>query len=132
MELARKIPLEVHGNEPRGGTLIDIKITKHFGFQIQEAHWIVNEPSMMSERGGHFHKNKKEVYLIQKGEAEVILRNTEGKTETLILSEKEPVALEILPYIHHTVSRMSEGAILLVLQSETWNAENADTYSEFD
>jgi UDP-2-acetamido-2,6-beta-L-arabino-hexul-4-ose reductase len=79
-------------------------------------------------RGGHYHKRKTEWFFVISGEASIYLRDLDtGEENTLIMTGKDHVLLEIPAGVFHTINSKTE-LYLLVASSEVFNKDDPDTY----
>lgn len=76
-------------------------------------------------RGGHFHRELIESFVIVEGEMRVTL-DTVSSTITANLNENNP-AISIQPYTKHTVYS-ENGCTFMILASKIFNPDEPDTY----
>ena len=84
----------------------------------------------MRQRGGHYHKRKREWFCCIRGECYIVLNNPEGKQmRSLTLDEGNREFVVVEPYEVHTVMNLSDKACeLLVISSEEYDPDDTDTY----
>jgi dTDP-4-dehydrorhamnose 3,5-epimerase-like enzyme len=83
-------------------------------------------------KGGHFHKRKREWYLVIQGTARLNLNDavTNEKKE-IILDSAEPTLVEMPKNVMHSITNIGKhDMMLLVYISEPFNKIDPDTYVE--
>jgi len=94
-------------------------IEKLLPFQVQRIYYLYN---ITNERGGHRHKVTKQALICLGGSCEIYVHD--GEEEIFFLLDSNDKCLIIEPEDWHTMKNFSEGAILLVLASEYYDAED--------
>ncbi len=94
-------------------------IDKVLPFEIKRVYWI---NGATRKRGGHRHKKTKQALVCLSGRCEVFVND--GYTERSFSMDQPDKCLLIDPEDWHTMDRFSEGCIVLVLASETYDAED--------
>jgi dTDP-4-dehydrorhamnose 3,5-epimerase len=97
-------------------------------FAVKQVSWFSIEPGQ--ERGGHYHKNQIEKFVVLEGTVTV-------RVEDVVLGKvfhhhhlSDGMLIEMTPYFKHTF--MSEkGAKILVLTNRLFNPDDTDTYTKF-
>jgi UDP-2-acetamido-2,6-beta-L-arabino-hexul-4-ose reductase len=81
-------------------------------------------------KGGHFHKQKREWYLVIAGKARLTLTNKiTHETMEIILEDNKPRLVEMPKLVHHQISNIGNTDMtLLVYVSEEFDINNPDTY----
>lgn len=96
-------------------------------FKINRVYYLFDVPSS-SHRGGHAHKNLKQLLIAVSGSFDVVLKTpTETKTITLNKPDK---GLLINENIWRELENFSSGSVCLVLASEVFSEE--DYIREYD
>jgi len=95
-------------------------LEKILSFTIKRVYYIYN--CSCSERGGHRHKKTKQALICISGSC-VIDCNDGKEKKTVLLNEPDKV-LVLMPEDYHTMHSFSPDAVLLVLASEFFDAED--------
>lgn len=109
------------------GDLTHIEAEKTIPFEIKRVYFIHGVP-VGAERGGHAHKNLKQVIIAAAGSFTVSLENSEGREEVVMDSPDRGLYLHALTW--REMSNFSPGTVCLVLASEYFS-EN-DYIREYD
>ena len=112
--------------DPRGNLTV-AEGAKHVPFDIARAYWTYDVPSGES-RGGHAHKQCREIIIAISGSFTVTLDNGSEK-ETFHLNHPWQ-GLLVETDVWRTLDDFSSGAVCLVLASEPF--EEADYIREYD
>ncbi len=98
-------------------------------FDIRRAYWIYDVPSGES-RGGHAHKELRQLLVAISGSFRVVLDN--GKERREIMLNHPWQGLLIVPGVWRTLEDFSSGAVCLCLASEHYDEkEYIRDYAEF-
>ena len=98
-------------------------------FDIRRAYWIYDVPSGES-RGGHAHKELRQLLVAISGSFRVVLDN--GKERREIMLNHPWQGLLIVPGVWRTLEDFSSGAVCLCLASEHYDEEEyIRDYAEF-
>jgi|WetSurMetagenome_2_1015567.scaffolds.fasta_scaffold05996_4 UDP-2-acetamido-2,6-beta-L-arabino-hexul-4-ose reductase len=119
---------KIEKHEDSRGWLIEVLRADTTNEDIKHIHFSTSKPNAV--RGKHYHKRKFEWFCVVKGVAKLILEdiNTKERQE-LILSEENPLSVEIHPYVVHTIQNIgSSDMYLLSIVNEVFDLKDADTY----
>ena len=111
--------------DPRGN-LTFVESYKHVPFDIKRAYYLYDIPGG-SERGGHAHKELKQLIIALSGSFEIVLK--EDKNEILYNLNSPSKGLYICPMIWRELRNFSSGSVCLVLASNLF--DEADYYRDF-
>jgi hypothetical protein len=111
--------------EARGNLAIIEKDT--IPFEIQRVYYLYDVPSD-AHRGGHAHKNLKQVLIAISGSFDVVLKD--GATTQTVTLNKPDKGLLIHNNIWREMENFSSGAVCLVVASEEFDEK--DYIREFD
>jgi dTDP-4-dehydrorhamnose 3,5-epimerase-like enzyme len=95
-------------------------LEKLLPFEIKRVYYMYNCSD--SERGGHRHKKTIQALICVKGSC-VINCNNGAERKTVVL-DKPDIALVLMPEDYHTMYNFSKDAVLLVLASEYFDADD--------
>jgi len=90
-------------------------------FEVKRVYYLFDVPSS-SKRGGHAHKNLKQLLIALSGSFDVVLNDGE-KVETITLN-KPNVGLLINNTIWREIENFSSGSVCLVLASDVFNEDD--------
>ena len=114
--------------DPRGNLTVAEQM-KNIPFDIKRAYWVYDVPAGES-RGGHAHKQLRQLVVALSGSFTVTL--DDGKERTTVLLNHPYQALLIETGIWRTLDDFSSGAVCLVLASELYDpADYIYDYDEF-
>ena len=114
--------------DPRGNLTV-AEQQKNVPFDIKRAYWVYDVPGGES-RGGHAHKQLRQLVVALSGSFTVTL--DDGKERTTVLLNHPYQALLIETGIWRTLDDFSSGAVCLVLASELYDPDDyIYDYDEF-
>ncbi|MCW2120588.1 sugar 3,4-ketoisomerase [Flavobacterium sp. 7A] len=90
-------------------------------FTIQRVYYLYDVPSG-AERGGHAHKNLKQILIALSGSFDVILNDAVDQEK--ITLNRPDIGLLINPGIWREIKNFSSGSVCLVVASETFCEED--------
>ena len=111
--------------DPRGN-LTFVESFKHIPFDIKRAYYLYDIPGG-SERGGHAHKELKQLIIALSGSFEILLK--EDKNEILYNLNSPSKGLYVCPMIWRELRNFSSGSVCLVLASNLF--DEGDYYRDF-
>jgi dTDP-4-dehydrorhamnose 3,5-epimerase-like enzyme len=114
--MAKEIKLPTH-TDSRGSLTV---IEKVLPFEIKRIYYIYNCSDQ--ERGGHRHKKTIQALICIKGSCIVDWNN--GCDKGTVLLNKPDSVLLVMPEDYHTMHSFSADAVLLVLASEYFDADD--------
>ena len=115
--------------DPTRGALTVTEQGRDVPFDIRRAYWIYDVPSGES-RGGHAHKELRQLLVAISGSFKVVLDN--GKERCEIMLNHPWQGLLIVPGVWRTLEDFSSGAVCLCLASEHYDEEEyIRDYAEF-
>ncbi|MBR2203621.1 MAG: WxcM-like domain-containing protein [Prevotella sp.] len=115
--------------DPTRGALTVTEQGRDVPFDIRRAYWIYDVPSGES-RGGHAHKELRQLLVAISGSFKVVLDN--GKERREIMLNHPWQGLLIVPGVWRTLEDFSSGAVCLCLASEHYDEdEYIRDYAEF-
>lgn len=115
--------------DPTRGALTVTEQGRDVPFDIRRAYWIYDVPSGES-RGGHAHKELRQLLVAISGSFRVVLDN--GKERREIMLNHPWQGLLIVPGVWRTLEDFSSGAVCLCLASEHYDEEEyIRDYAEF-
>lgn len=120
---ALKLPI-VH--DPRGN-LTFIESNRHIPFDIKRVYYLYDVPGG-AERGGHAHKNLRQLLIAMSGSFDVLL--DDGFTKQTFSLNRSYCGLYIERLIWREIMNFSSGAVCMVLASDFY--DEADYYRDYD
>ena len=115
--------------DPTRGALTVTEQGRDVPFDIRRAYWIYDVPSGES-RGGHAHKELRQLLVAISGSFKVVLDN--GRERREIMLNHPWQGLLIVPGVWRTLEDFSSGAVCLCLASEHYDEEEyIRDYAEF-
>ena len=115
--------------DPTRGALTVVEQCNDVPFEVKRVYWTYDVPSGEC-RGGHAHKKLKQLLVAMSGSFRVVLDNGKDKKEVLLNHPWE--GLLITPGVWRTLEDFSSGAVLMVLASELYDANDyIRDYGEF-
>lgn len=112
-------------NDPRGN-LTFIEGGKHVPFKIERVYYLYDVPGG-AERGGHAHKELRQLIIAMSGSFDVAL--DDGKNKKRIHLNRSYQGLYICPMIWRELDNFSSGAVCMVLASNCY--DEGDYYREY-
>jgi uncharacterized RmlC-like cupin family protein len=98
-------------------------------FAVKRLYYLFDVPSN-AKRGGHAHKNLKQILIAISGSFDVVLKN--GKNKEVVTLNKPNKGLLIENNIWRELENFSSGAVCLVLASEEFSEEDyIRSYKEY-
>jgi hypothetical protein len=109
------------------GNLTFIEEHRHFPFEIKRVYYLYDVPGG-AERGGHAHKEMKQMIIAMSGSFDVVL--DDGKTRKRIHLNRSYYGLYVCPMIWRELDNFSSGAVCLSLASTYY--DESDYYRDYD
>lgn len=106
--------------DPRGNLTVAENMT-HIPFNVARTYWVYDVPAGEC-RGGHAHKQCREVIIALSGSFEVTLNNGTGKTSYHLNHPYQGLLVNTDTW--RTLDDFSAGAVCLVLASEPFSEED--------
>lgn len=111
------------------GQLCYMQSPTHIPFEIKRIYYIYNV-SEGAIRGGHTHKETRQILFCINGSIKIVLDN--GKIKEEILLDKPNVGVLLEPGVWHEMQEFKKNTILLVLASAVADANDyVRSYDEF-
>jgi hypothetical protein len=114
--MAELLNLKTH-SDSRGALTV---VENLFDFDIKRIYYIYNVDNEV--RGGHRHKITKQAAICIKGSCEIYVNNGEGESNFILDSPDKCLILDTIDW--HTMSQFSSDAVLLVIASENFDAND--------
>jgi len=111
--------------DPRGN-LTFIEGGRHVDFDIRRVYYLYDVPGG-SERGGHAHKELRQLIVAMSGSFDVHL--DDGDEQKIIQLNRSYVGLYICPMIWRELHNFSSGSVCMVLASNLY--DEADYYRDY-
>jgi WxcM-like, C-terminal len=112
--------------DPRGNlTFIEGGI--HVDFDIRRVYYLYDVPGG-SERGGHAHKELRQLIVAMSGSFDVVL--DDGDEKQVFHLNRSYVGLYVCPMIWRELDNFSSGSVCMVLASNRY--DEADYYRDYD
>lgn len=108
-------------SDPTRGNLTVVEQQKEIPFDIKRTYWIYDVPGG-ENRGGHAHKQLKQLLVPMSGSFKVVLDNGKDKKEILLNHPWQ--GLLIVPGIWRTLEDFSSGAVCMCLASELYDEKD--------
>jgi hypothetical protein len=112
-------------NDPRGN-LTFVEGGRHVPFEIKRVYYLYDVPGG-AERGGHAHKNLRQLIVAMSGSFDVHL--DDGRTKKMFHLNRSYNGLFVCPMIWRELSNFSSGAVCLVLASNFYDDD--DYYRDY-
>jgi dTDP-4-dehydrorhamnose 3,5-epimerase-like enzyme len=112
-------------NDPRGN-LTFIEGGRHVPFEIKRVYYLYDVPGG-AERGGHAHKDLRQLIVAMSGSFDVHL--DDGRAKKVVHLNRSYNGLFVCPMIWREISNFSSGAVCLVLASNFYDQD--DYYRDY-
>lgn len=113
----------------RAGNITSLNNNTEIPFDVKRIYYLYDVPSGV-ERGGHAHKDLRQLLVAGSGSFEIILND--GYEEKSIFLNRPDKGLLIVPGIWRELKNFSSGAICFVLASELYDENDyIREYNEF-
>jgi hypothetical protein len=121
--------IELNRIHQRSGNITVVENFQHIPFEVKRVYYLYDVPGG-GERGGHAHKDLKQLIVAASGCFDVVLND--GKNKKVVELNRPYYGLYVVPGIWRELINFSSGAICLVLASEKYNKEDyLRDYSNF-
>ena len=111
------------------GYLATVENKKHIPFDIQRIYYLYDVPAGET-RGGHSHKNLKQLFVSASGSFDVVL--FDGQVKRTITLNRPYHGLYIAPGIWRELENFSSGSVCLVLASKEYDENDyIRNYNDF-
>lgn len=115
-------------NDPRGN-LTFVEGSSHVDFDIRRVYYLYDVPGG-SERGGHAHKELRQLIIAMSGSFDVIL--DDGREKRRVHLNRSYQGLYVCPMIWRELDNFSSGSVCMVLASNRYDEEDYyRDYAEF-
>lgn len=104
-------------SDPRGN-LTFVEGKKHVGFEISRVYYLYDVPGG-AERGGHAHKELRQLIIAMSGSFDVVL--DDGEAKKTIRLNRPYQGLYVCPYIWRELNNFSSGSVCAVLASSLYD-----------
>lgn len=105
----------------RAGNITPIENNIDIPFEVKRVYYLYDVPGGV-ERGGHAHKNLKQLLVAASGSFDVLL--DDGRSREMIHLNRPYAGLIIVPGIWRELMNFSSGSICLVLASHYFNEKD--------
>ena len=121
--------IELNRIHQRSGNITVVENFQHIPFEVKRVYYLYDVPGG-GERGGHAHKELKQLIVAASGCFDVVLND--GKNKKVVELNRPYYGLYVVPGIWRELINFSSGAICLVLASGKYNKEDyMRDYSNF-
>jgi hypothetical protein len=121
--------IELNRIHQRSGNITVVENFQHVPFEVKRVYYLYDVPGG-GERGGHAHKDLKQLIVAASGCFDVVLND--GKNKKVVELNRPYYGLYVVPGIWRELINFSSGAICLVLASEKYYKEDyLRDYSNF-
>ena len=92
-------------------------------------HFLVSASKPGAIRGQHYHRKKKEWFIVVKGEAEVVFEDINTKESArIVVNGEEPKVIETSPFVAHAFKNIGKDDMCLVaIVNEPLDKKDPDT-----
>jgi dTDP-4-dehydrorhamnose 3,5-epimerase-like enzyme len=112
-------------NDPRGN-LTFVESGRHVPFEIKRVYYLYDVPGG-AERGGHAHRNLRQLIVAMSGSFDVHL--DDGRAKKMVHLNRSYNGLFVCPMTWREISNFSSGAVCLVLASNFYDDD--DYYRDY-
>jgi dTDP-4-dehydrorhamnose 3,5-epimerase-like enzyme len=112
--------------DPRGN-LTFVESNRHVPFEIKRVYYTYDVPGG-SERGGHAHKQLRQLVIAMSGSFDVVL--DDGVQKQRFHLNRSYFGLYVCPMIWREIDNFSSGSVCMVLASELY--DETDYYRDYD
>jgi hypothetical protein len=105
----------------RAGNITIVEGNKNIPFEVKRIYYLYDIPGG-EDRGGHAHKELRQVVVAASGSFNVLL--DDGQNKKIVTLNRPDYGLMIVPGIWRELMEFSSGAICLVLASENYSEED--------
>lgn len=112
--------------DPRGN-LTFVEGKSHVDFDIQRVYYLYDVPGG-SERGGHAHKELRQLIIAMSGSFDVLL--DDGDEKKVFHLNRSYVGLYVCPMIWRELDNFSSGSVCMVLASNRY--DESDYYRDYE
>jgi len=109
------------------GNLSFIEGGRHIPFDIQRVYYLYDVPGG-AERGGHAHKELRQLIIAISGSVDVVL--DDGREKKRVHLDRSYHGLYVCPMIWRELDNFSSGSVCMVLASNRY--DEADYYRSYD
>jgi hypothetical protein len=121
--------IELNRIHKRSGNITVVENLLQIPFEVKRVYYLYDVPGG-GERGGHAHKELKQLIVAASGCFDVVLND--GKNKKVVELNRPYYGLYVVPGIWRELINFSSGAICLVLASEKYYKEDyLRDYSDF-
>jgi len=105
----------------RAGNITIVEGQKNFPFEVKRIYYLYDIPGG-GDRGGHAHKELRQLIVAASGSFDVLL--DDGENKKVVTLNRPNYGLLVVPGIWRELMEFSSGAICLVLASHLYSAED--------
>ncbi len=105
----------------RSGNITVVENLRNIPFEVKRIYYLYDVPGG-EERGGHAHKELKQLIVAASGSFDVVL--DDGRNKKVVELNRPYFGLYVVPGIWRELINFSSGAICLVLASEKYDKED--------
>lgn len=113
--------IEFHKNHKEKGNLTVVQNNVEIPFGVKRCYYLYDVPGG-EERGGHAHKNLRQLIVAASGCFDVVLND--GVVRRTVSLNRPYLGLLIVPGIWRDLNNFSSGSVCLVLASEVYQKED--------
>jgi UDP-2-acetamido-2,6-beta-L-arabino-hexul-4-ose reductase len=101
------------------GWLLKILMREHLGASREFGEIYVTAAHPGQVRGNHYHLHTTEWFCVVQGLGRLVTRDMEtGEAREVLMSESDPVTVEVLPGVAHSVQNIGSGMMLLLAYAD--------------